>query len=78
MEAVMDKFLFIKKQVLDKIIFIKTLLVCNKQVLDLECCQLSYHIYIITGTDVYKRQDTDSEYLRSSVNVHFDVRHYSS
>ena len=38
----------IKKKILDKVIFIESLLICYKQILYLKCSKLSNHIYIIT------------------------------
>ena len=38
----------IQQQVLDKIIFIKSFLICNQQILNLETCDLSNHINIVT------------------------------
>ena len=37
----------IKKKILDKAVFVKTLLVRNDQILDLEGCKLAYHISIL-------------------------------
>ena len=44
----------IKKKVLDEVVFVEALLVCDEEVLDLECCQLSYHIYVITSATCEK------------------------
>ena len=38
----------IQQQVLDKIVFIKSFLICNQQILNLETCDLSNHVNIIT------------------------------
>ena len=40
----------IKKKILDKAVFVKTLLVRNDQILDLEGCKLAYHISILIIT----------------------------
>ena len=37
----------IKKKILDKAVFVKTLLIRNDQILDLEGCKLAYHISIL-------------------------------
>ena len=39
----------IKKQVLDEVILVETLLVSHQKILDLERCQLSYHVNIIAA-----------------------------
>ena len=40
----------IKKKILDKVILIKSFLVCYKQILNLECGNLAYHIRVISLT----------------------------
>ena len=44
-----DQEQIIQQQILNKIIFIKPLLVCNKKILDLESRHLPYHINIFTN-----------------------------
>ena len=40
----------IKKEILNKAVLVKSFLVCNDQILDLECSELSYHISIFVIT----------------------------
>ena len=39
----------VQQQVLDEIVLVKPLLVCYQKILNLESCQLSYHIHIVTA-----------------------------
>ena len=39
----------IQKEILNKVIFVKTLFVSYKQVLDLKCSQFTYHVNIIAA-----------------------------
>ena len=43
-----DEQQIVKQQILDKIIFIKTLLVSYQKILDLKCCHPSNHMNIVT------------------------------
>ena len=50
-----NKQKIIEKQVLDKIIFIESLFVGYQKILDLECCQFTYHIHVIAAA--LRKQD---------------------
>ena len=43
-----DEQQIVKQQILDKIIFIKTLLISYQKILDLKCCHPSNHMNIVT------------------------------
>ena len=38
----------VKKKILDKVILVKSLLVGDKKILNLECCDLAYHVCVIS------------------------------
>ena len=44
----------IKKEILDKAVFVKSFFICNDQILDLKCCKLANHISVFIVTMCHK------------------------